>query len=144
ASARIGAPVASRVHSAAAKRAAPAAPPPPNALARSPAVSGRKLTAKAPLLRMVSSAEVLRSTETSIMGGSALTWLAERASRPLGPFASLAVTTVIPIARWPKVLQKVRASTWPPSGASVISGLPGPAGAGRLYRLDKNISRRYV
>ena len=47
----------------------------------------------------LASAEVLLSIETSMVGGSAVTWVADSASRPAGPPLPCAVTMVAPMAR---------------------------------------------
>src|SRR5580693_85391 len=56
------------------------------------------------------SAEVVSPIETSIMGGLAERCVADRARKPAGPSAPLAVTTATPIARQPIAFQKVFAS----------------------------------
>src|SRR5580704_16208001 len=56
------------------------------------------------------SAEVVSPIETSIIGGLAERCVADRARKPAGPSAPLAVTTATPIARHPIAFQKVFAS----------------------------------
>src|ERR1700722_3563696 len=63
---------------------------------------------------MPASALVLRSTDTSIVGGLAVTWAAESPRKPVGPSSPSAVTTVIPVARCPSAVQKALASISPP------------------------------
>src|SRR6266851_1064323 len=56
------------------------------------------------------SADVLLSIETSMVGGSAHTCVADKPRKPAGPSAPCAVTIVAPVARSPKVRQKALAS----------------------------------
>ena len=56
---------------------------------------------------MPASALVLRSIETIMVAGSAVTWLADNPRKPTGPSSLSAVTTVMPVARMPRVRQKV-------------------------------------
>jgi hypothetical protein len=64
-------------------------------------------------------ADVLRSIETNMEGGSAHTCVADKPRKPAGPSAPWAVTMVAPIARSPRVRQKVLASITFGDGRSV-------------------------
>src|ERR1700704_2088424 len=67
--------------------------------------------------RIVGNAEVRLSTETSMVGGSAQRCAADSPSRPAGPLADRAVTTVLPVARWPIACQNCL--------TSIVLGLSG-------------------
>jgi hypothetical protein len=60
--------------------------------------------------RIVFRADVRLSIDTSISGGSAETWVADRPRNPAGPSAERAVTMVLPVARCPIARQNVPAS----------------------------------
>ena len=77
-------------------------------------------------IKIVDSADVRLSTQTSMVGGSAQTWVAERPSKPAGLSAKRAATMVLPVARWPTACQNCFASTARAVACSDIVSAPGP------------------
>src|SRR5260370_3825825 len=76
------------------------------------------------------SAEVVKPIDTIIMGGLAERCVADKARKPAGPAAPLAVTIATPMARHPSAFQKVF--------ASISVSMPGtPLPAGHLNRKER-------